>query len=71
MSKSKLELLLKERYLSGRVENPEVDNVVLDDMISSYYKYDSDYDDEEIIDKNLSLYNEKVGDFAGFFFVKR
>ena len=61
LSKSKVSVLLKEKYIAKNIENPEITGDVLDDMISSYYnKYGITDSEEEIIDKNMEAYNLKL-----------
>lgn len=61
LNRSKLLILLKERYVSPRLENPELTGDILQDMISSYYnRYGISDKESEIIKKNLHSYNEKL-----------
>lgn len=60
-NKAKVSILLKERYLAPRLENPELSGDILDDMVSSYYhKYGVTDNKSEIIDKNIEAYNLKL-----------
>ncbi len=59
LNRHKTDILLKERYLSPRVESPELDGVILQEMISSYYhKYGITDSEKEIIDKNMDAYSK-------------
>ena len=59
LNQAKVNLLLKERYISPRLENPELNGVILQDMISSYYhKYGISDSEKEIIGKNISAYSK-------------
>ena len=61
LNRNKVILLLKERYLSPRLENPELSGDILQDMISSYYhKYDITEKESKVIEKNLQAYKEKL-----------
>ena len=60
-NKTKISLLLKERYLAPRIDSPELSGDILQDMISSYYhKYGIDDKESEVIDKNMEAYNDKL-----------
>ena len=57
----KLSMLLSERYLSSRLENPEVTGDILNDIVLSYYhKYGIEENENEIINKNINVYNNKL-----------
>ena len=59
LNQAKVNLLLKEKYISPRLENPELNGVILQDMISSYYhKYGISDSEKEIIEKNISAYSK-------------
>lgn len=61
LNKSKVAILLAERYIAPKIKNPELSGVILDDMISSYYhKYGISDSETEILDKNINAYNEKL-----------
>ena len=61
LNRNKLITLLKERYVARRLENPELNGDILEDMISSYKnRYDIDDNDESIINKNVDAYQEKL-----------
>ncbi len=61
LNKSKVSILLRERYLSSKIESPELSGDLLDDMISSYYnKYGLSESESYIIDKNMEAYNSKL-----------
>ena len=61
LNRTKVNLLLKERYLAPRLESPEISGDILEDMISSYHnKYGIDETESEIISKNLKVYNSKL-----------
>ena len=58
----KLRLLLEERYLTSEPTTPEITAELREDMLSSYYhKYtETDTKPDIVIDKNISLYTEKL-----------
>ena len=61
LNKEKVKILLNERYLSVKIENPELSGDILDDMLSSYYnRYGIDDSEDEIISKNMQAYNLKL-----------
>lgn len=61
LNKNKVLTLLKERYTSYEIENPEITGDIIEDMISSYYhKYGITDEESEIISKNMKAYNEKL-----------
>ena len=61
INRNKLSILLKERFLAPRLENPEISGELLEDMISSYRnKYDINDSESEIINKNIDAYNGKL-----------
>lgn len=61
LNRNKVSILLKERFLSPRIDNPELSGDILEDMISSYYhKYGITDSESEIIQKNMDAYNLKL-----------
>lgn len=60
LPKDKVVFLLKERYLSQDVINPNISGDIFIDMLSSYYnRYDLlDTPEDEVHKKNLEIYNE-------------
>ncbi len=59
LNKSKVILLLKERYLAPKIENPEVSGDILEDMLSSY-RYGLDETELEFVNRSLAAYNSKL-----------
>lgn len=60
-NKSNVAILLNERYIAPKLENPELSGVILQDMISSYYhKYGITDSETEIININMKAYNSKL-----------
>lgn len=61
LNKSKVSILLKERYLAPKLENPELSGDILEDMLSSYYhKYGITDSESDIIDRNIAAYKSKL-----------
>ena len=61
LNRSKVLILLRERFLAPDIEYPEISGDILDDMISSYHnKYGIYESDSEIIDINLNAYTTKL-----------
>ncbi len=59
LNRTKVTLLLKERFMAPRLENPELSGDILMDMISSYQnKYNIRECDEDILDKNMEKYRK-------------
>ncbi len=59
LNQSKVRILLKERYLSPKLTNPDLSGVVLQDMISLYcHKYGITESEQEIINKNMIVYSK-------------
>ncbi len=61
LNRNKVEILLNEKFTAPIIENPEINGIILDDMISSYYhKYNIKDNKEDIINKNINIYNSKL-----------
>lgn len=62
IKKEKLEVLLKERFLTTDPTTPEITGEIREDMLSSYYhKYSTQEDSEqEVLDLKTSIYNKKL-----------
>ena len=61
LNKNKVTILLKERFVAPYLPNPELNGVILDDMISSFYhKYGIQDSEKEIVDMNIEAYNSKL-----------
>lgn len=61
LNKSKVILLLKERYVAPILENPELSGDILNDMLQSYYhRYGITDSEAEIIDRNIEAYKLKL-----------
>lgn len=60
LSRDKVRLLIKDRFLTHSAVVPQITRDILDDMLSSYYcKYEYlDISREEVYSKNIDIYNK-------------
>ena len=61
LNRSRVSTLLKEKLVAPKIDSPEINGIILNDMISSYYnKYGINEEESSIIDKNINAYNSKL-----------
>lgn len=60
LSRNKVRLLIKDRFLTHSAIEPQITRDILDDMLSSYYcKYEYlDISRDEVYSKNMDIYNK-------------